>query len=48
MKLMTLSSPSIKDFPVISIVSVKNAPVGKSVTLGHRDGGREEEDTQAQ
>lgn len=48
MKLMTLSSPFTQESPIISIVSVKNVPVAKSVALGHRNGEREEEDAQAQ
>lgn len=47
MKLMILSSLSIKDSQIISIVSVKYAPVEKSVALGHSDGGREDEVAQS-
>lgn len=47
MKLMAFSIPSIKDSQIISIVSVKNASLEKSVALGHSDGGKEEEDAQA-
>lgn len=44
MKLMTLSNPSIKGSQIIPIISMKNASVGKSVALGHSNGGKEKED----
>lgn len=43
MKLMTLSSPSVKGSQIIPIVSMKNAPVRKSVALGHSSGWMEKE-----
>lgn len=44
MKLMTLSNLSTKGSQIIPIISMKNALVGKPITLGHSNGGKEKED----